>query len=186
MLEALQQGIAPAIILAVYLIINKIIDSKKEASQARVGTELADSVKEISNYISTLTKNIVEKDREKCRNAIKDSMNAACLHLVNFVSSTIINNSIVANKATVIGNIRNIANAEYYNVFSTLSLYKNDETGEEASAYMKSEWIDDMCKDMEDSIYDDKLDKNTKIVSFTNRCSIRFQTYINYINNHIG
>ena len=70
--EALTQGITPAIIIAIYLIIVKIIDNKKESNQAKINSKLADSISKIGDFIDSITKNIVDKDREKCKTAIND------------------------------------------------------------------------------------------------------------------
>ena len=121
--EALQQGIAPAIVVAIYLIITKIIDTRKENTQLKLNSELTKSVNKISSFVNTLTKDIIDKDKDKCKVAIEDSMYSSGMRLCNFVSSTVINNNIDTNKDNVLANIHNIVNAEFYNVFSTLSLY---------------------------------------------------------------
>ena len=61
--NAIQQGIAPAIVVAIYLIITKFIDSRKENAQIKINSELTKSINTISNFIITITKNIIEKDK---------------------------------------------------------------------------------------------------------------------------
>ena len=119
--DALRQGIAPAIVVAIYLIITKIIDSRKENAQIKLSADLTKSINTISNFINVLTKNIIEKDKDKCKNAIEDSMYSSGMRLINFVSTTVVNNHIDTNKENVLANIHNIANAEYYTVYATLS-----------------------------------------------------------------
>ena len=98
LIEALQQGIAPAIVVAIYLIITKIIDTRKENIQLKLSSELTSSINKISSFVNTLTKDIVDKDKDKCKAAIEDSMYSSGMRLCNFVSSTIINNHIDTNK----------------------------------------------------------------------------------------
>ena len=97
--EALAQGITPAIVVAIYLIITKIIDNRKENVQIKLSTELTKSINAISSFLTDITKNIIEKDKDKCKAAIEDTMFSSGMRLINFVSTTIINNHIEANKA---------------------------------------------------------------------------------------
>lgn len=181
--EALQQGIAPAIVVAIYLIITKIIDTRKENTQLKLNSELTKSVNKISSFVNTLTKDIIDKDKDKCKVAIEDSMYSSGMRLCNFVSSTVINNNIDTNKDNVLANIHNIVNAEFYNVFSTLSLYIIN--GAKVSDYLNKDWMMDVEKDMIDIIYNNNLTKEDKILSFSNKINIKFQSYITYIINHM-
>ena len=180
--DALKQGIAPAIVVAIYLIITKIIDSRKENTQAKLSSELVKSINTISTFIINLTKNIIDKDKEKCKNAIEDSMYSSGMRLIHFVSTTIINNHVDSNRENILANIHNIVNAEYYTVYSALSMYViNDKKVSDA---LNTEWISTVEKDMVDVIYNGKLNKEDKIMSFTNKLNIRFQSYITYIINN--
>ena len=180
--DALKQGIAPAVVVAIYLIITKIIDSRKENAQAKLSSELVKSINTISTFIINLTKNIIDKDKEKCKNAIEDSMYSSGMRLIHFVSTTIINNHVDTNKENILANIHNIVNAEYYTVYSALSMYViNDKKVSDA---LNNAWISTVEKDMIDVIYNDKLSKEDKIMTFTNKLNIRFQSYITYIINN--
>lgn len=181
--EALAQGITPAIIVAIYLIITKIIDNKKENIQLKLSAELTKSINSISAFLTDITKNIIDKDKDKCKAAIEDTMFASAMKLTNFVSTTIINNHIEANKETVLANIHNIINTEFYSVYATLSLYKIN--GVKASDSLNKEWMDIIEKDMIDVIYNNKLGKEDKILSFSNKINFKFQSYITYMTNQI-
>lgn len=181
--EALKDGVAPAIVVAIYLTITKIIDSKKESEQAKLSSKLIDSITTISSFIENLTENIVNTDRDKCKKAIENSMFASAARLINFVSTTIIHNNISSNKANIKANIKNIVNAEYYNVYCTLSLYTIDNTN--VSDYLKSSWLNDVEKDIVDIIFNTDLNKEDKILAFSNKINIRFQNYITYVNNKV-
>ena len=50
--EALTQGITPAIVVAIYLIITKIIDAKKETAQSQISEKLVNSITTISNFLN--------------------------------------------------------------------------------------------------------------------------------------
>lgn len=180
--DALRQGIAPAIVVAIYLIVTKIIDNRREAAQIKLSAELTQSINSISSFIIGLTKNIVNRDKEKCKMAIEDSMYSAGMRLINFVSATIVNNHINTNKDNIISNIKNIVNAEYYTVYSSLSLYVIDDI--KISNYLNKDWIDAVEKDMIDIIYNTSLSKEDKILAFSNKINIKFQSYITYIINH--
>ena len=180
--ESLKQGITPAIVVAIYLIITKIIDIRKENAQIKISTDLTNSINTISNFVIGLTKNIVDKDKEKCKNAIEDSMYSAGMRLVSFVSSTVVNNHIDINKENILANIHNITNAEYYTVYSTLSMYTIN--GIKVSDVLNKDWISAVEKDMIDIIYNNTLTKEDKILSFSNKINIKFQSYITYIINN--
>ena len=180
--DALRQGIAPAMVVALYLIITKIIDSRKENAQIKLSAELTKSINTISNFVISLTKNIIDKDREKCKVAIEDSMYSSAMRLINFVSTTVINNHIDTNKDNVLANIHNIANAEYYTVYSTLSMYTINNI--KVCDSLDKDWISAVEKDMIDIIYNATLSKEDKIMSFTNKINIKFQSYITYIINN--
>lgn len=180
--DALRQGIAPAIVVAIYLIVIKIIDNRREAAQIKLSAELTQSINSISSFVIGLTKNIISRDKEKCKIAIEDSMYSAGMRLINFVSTTIVNNHIDTNKDNIISNIKNIVNAEYYIVYSSLSLYVINDI--KISDYLNKDWIDAVEKDMIDIIYNTSLSKEDKILAFSNKINIKFQSYITYIINH--
>lgn len=183
LINAIEQGIAPAIIIAAYLIIIRFIDSKKEDKQAKLNSDLIKSINAISNFIVSITKNIVEKDKEKCKSAIEDAMYSSGMRLINFISTTIVNNHIDVNREIIIANINNIVTSEFYTVHHVLNMYTIDD--KRASDYLNTTWIEDIEKDMIDIIYNNSLSKEDKIISFSNKLIIKFQSYITYIINHV-
>lgn len=180
--EALAQGITPAIVVALYLIIVKIIDNKKDKAQAKISSELVKSITSISTFINTITKSTIERDKDKCKAAITDSMNHSAYKLIKFVVDTLINNHIDINKETILANIKNITNAEYYTTYSTLSLYEL--SGEKVSTHLKKEWIGEVEHAIIASIYNDKLNVEDKILNFSNKINLKFQSYITYVINN--
>lgn len=181
--DALHQGIAPAIVVAIYLIITKIIDTKRENNQIRLNSELTNSINTIASFLQDITKNVVNKDKEKCKIAIEDSLYSSGMRLINFVSTTIINNHIDSNKENILSNIHNIINSEYYSIYAALSLYKIDSVI--VSKYLDKHWMDIIEQDMVNILYNTSLNKEDKILSFSNKLTIRFQSYVTYITNNV-
>lgn len=182
-LEALQQGIAPAIVVAIYLIITKWIETKKEANTIKLNTELTKSINSIASFLEDITKNIVDKDKEKCKVAINDALSSSAMRLTAFVATTIVNNHINNNKEGIISNIHNIVNAEYYSTYATLYLYKVDNI--RCSEFLKKEWVKEIEEDVTNVIYNTSLSKEDRIVSFTNKITFKFKSYGTYISNNI-
>lgn len=181
LLNALQQGIAPALVVAIYLIVVKIIDNRKESKQTKLSSDLINSISTISNFIKSITENIINKDKDKCKNTIEDTMYSAGMRLINFVSSTIVNNHIDTNKENIISNVKNIVNTEYYTIYSTLSLYTVNNVA--VSDCLDKSWINTIEKDILDIIYNNSLNKEDKILAFINKINLRFQSYITLITN---
>lgn len=180
--EAFKQGIVPAIVVAVYLIITKILDNHKEKTQIKLSEDLTKSINLISNFIVNITKNIIEKDKDKCKNAIEDAISGSEMRLIQFLSNTVVNNNIQKNKNNIMINIHNIVNSEYYVVFSTLSMYSVNDI--KVSEFFKKSWIEEVKQDMITVLYDTSLSKENKIVTFSNKINIRFKSYISYIINN--
>ncbi len=180
--DALAQGITPAIVVVIYLIAVKVIDNKREHIQAKLNSELVSSISKISSFITDITKNTIQKDKEKCKIAINDSINCSAYALIKFVADTLVNNHIDINKETIIINIKNIVNAEYYNIYTILNIYEIN--GIKVSELLKKEWIEEVEKAVTDSIYNNALNKEEKIMSFSNKINLKFQSYITYIINN--
>lgn len=179
--NALEQGLAPGIVVAIYLIIVRIIDVRKDKNQIKVSAELTKSIATISQYIATMTKTIVEKDKEKCKNAIEDTFNSSVLRLIKFAQMTIIQNHIKTNKNNILANIHNIANSEYYTIFSNLNLYQIN--GVNVSDYLDKNWIKDIETDLSDIIFNNSMTNDEKIFNLTNKLTLKFDTYITYLTN---
>lgn len=179
--EALAQGIAPAIVVVIYLIIVKILDIRKEKAQTKLNSEFTKSINIISNFLENITHTIVDKDKEKCRIAIKDAFNSSAMKLTTFVSQTIVNNNIDVNREAILSNIHNLVNGEFYNIYFTLSLYQYD--GIKASDNLDRKWIDEVEKDMVSTIFNVNLNKEERITSFYNKINIHVQSYITYVIN---
>lgn len=181
--QALTKGIGPTAIIAILLIVMKLIEMRKDSSTVKISADVAKSFNKLSEHLMDVTKGMTDRERDKCKSAIEDSLFSSGMRLVSFVSSTIVNNHIDENRDTILLNIKNIVNSEFYTMFSTLSMYKVN--GVIASDFLNKDWMVGIEKDMIDIIYNMKLNKEDKILSFSNKITIRFQSYITYVINNV-
>lgn len=187
--SALNQGLSSLITISIFLLLYKWLDNKKKTESEKFVSSISDTLDEVSKsllqvstFITDITKNIIDKDKDKCKMAIEDSMLASAMRLSIFVTNTVINNHIQTNKDNILSNIHNIVNAEFYSVFSSLSLYKVN--GTKASDNMKKDWMSSVEKSIIEIVFNDNLSKEDKISSFNNKINLKFQSYITYITNN--
>lgn len=180
---AISQGIAPAIVVAIYLIVIKIIDTKKEKNVIKITNELLEAISKISNFLDNVTNNIINKDKDKCKNAIKNSFESARMHITEYIVNVIAKNNINDNKDNIVDNIKTIINAEFYNTYNTLSMYTIN--GINVATILKEQWKNDLIDNTIKLVYNSKLDKETKIFSYVSKLFISFENYIIYINNKV-
>jgi hypothetical protein len=184
-IESLKQGIFPGIIVVIYLIVIKIFDSKKESKQAKISSDLYNTMTKLSNFIHEYTKNIINNDKEKCRLCVKDAIKSYAGDILDYCVRTIINNNLEDSKQTINVAISNIVKSGYYNLFSSLSLYNMQ--GYAVATVMKEEWMEDIEAAIKQVIFDTKLTKEVKISTLLTRVQTLFTTYNTYlINNGIN
>ena len=169
--EIFSQGIVPGIILLVYLIINKLIDSRKK-----------DPLKDISKLLTIVTKDIIDRDREKSINAISIVIDAMLGKLYNYFVTTIINNNIYENKEQVEYNCEHMVKSVYSEAYNTFNIYKGN--NKFLNYYLDEKWKADLTKDILSIMYNDKLNTNQKIIAFGKRMEIRYTDYVAYITNN--
>lgn len=187
--SALNQGLSSLITISIFLLLYKWLDNKKKTESEKFVSSISDTLDEVSKsllevsaFITDITKNIIDKDKDKCKMAIDDAMLASAMRLTMFVTNTVINNHVQTNKDNILANIHNIVNAEFYTVFSSLSLYKIN--GVKVSDNMKKDWMPSVEKSIIEIIFNDNLSKEDKISSFNNKINLKFQSYITYITNN--
>ena len=187
--SALNQGLSSLITISIFLLLYKWLDNKKKTESEKFVSSISDTLDEVSKsllqvstFITDITKNIIDKDKDKCKTAIDDAMLASAMRLTIFVTNTVINNHVQTNKDNILANIHNIVNAEFYTVFSSLSLYKIN--GVKVSDNMKKDWMPSVEKSIIEIIFNDNLSKEDKISSFNNKINLKFQSYISYITNN--
>ena len=180
-LEAFKQGIAPAIIVAIYLVITKIIDTKKETAQIKISKELVNSITNISNFLSNITNNIISKDKERCRIVIILAFDRFEKEVFLFVRDTIIANNIDKRHDYIIQSVENIVNAQYYEAYNYLSNFELDDR--KISTYCKECWKEEIKNSIIKIIFDDNLDKVTKISETQTKLNAMICNYSTYIHN---
>lgn len=186
---ALNQGLSSLITISIFLLLYKWLDNKKKTESEKFVSSVSDTLDEVSKsllqvstFITDITKNIIDKDKDKCKTTIDDAMLASAMRLTIFVTNTVINNHVQTNKDNILANIHNIVNAEFYTVFSSLSLYKIN--GVKVSDNMKKDWMPSVEKSIIEIVFNDNLSKEDKISSFNNKINLKFQSYITYITNN--
>lgn len=168
--NAFEQGLIPGIVIVVYLIINKILDNNKR-----------NPLDDIAKLLNIVTKDIIEKDREKSKAVVSITMVNAVSECAKFVASTIITNNIDKNRDQIEYNTRHLVNSVYYDAYSKLNMYRGDE--DYLSHYMKEEWKEDIYGDIINIVYNKNLDSNQRILAFNKRVDIRVNDYTAYIIN---
>lgn len=190
--SAIEQGIWSAIVVGIYLVIAKIIDTYKDIKkynkeeetkkhQILINQKLVDSIATISDFINDTTKNIINKDKERCTNAIKNVFKSSANSIIKFGTDTIIANNIQVNKSNILDNIEHIVNSEYYTLYSTLVLYYTDVN--KITDYIKPEWKDEIRNTLIDIIYNENLNKEQKLYNINNKINIKINDYYIYITN---
>lgn len=187
--SALNQGLSSLITISIFLLLYKWLDNKKKTESEKFVSSISDildevskSLLQVSTFITDITKNIIDKDKDKCKTAIDDAMLASAMRLTIFVTNTVINNHVQTNKDNILANIHNIVNTEFYTVFSSLSLYKIN--GVKVSDNMKKDWMPSVEKSIIEIVFNNNLSKEDKISSFNNKINLKFQSYITYITNN--
>lgn len=168
--NAFEQGLVPGIVIVIYLIINKIIDNNKK-----------DPLDDIAKLLNIVTKDIIDKDREKSKAVVFIVMVNATSECAKFVASTIITNNVDSNRDQIEYNARYLVNSVYYDAYSKLNMYRGDE--DYLSHYMREEWKEDIYDDIINIIYNKHLDSNQRILAFNKRVDIRVSDYTAYIIN---
>lgn len=168
--NAFEQGLIPGIVIVIYLIINKIIDNNKR-----------NPLDDIAKLLNIVTRDIIEKDREKSKAVISITMVNAASECAKFVASTIITNNVDNNCDQIKYNARHLVNSVYYDAYSKLNIYRGDE--DYLSHYMKEEWKEDIYGDIINIVYNKNLDSNQRILAFNKRIDIRVNDYTAYIIN---
>lgn len=168
--NAFEQGLVPGIVIVIYLIINKIIDNNKK-----------DPLDDIAKLLNIVTKDIIDKDREKSKAVVSIAMVNAASECAKFVASTIIINNVDSNRGQIEYNARHLVNSVYYDAYSKLNIYRGDE--DYLSHYMREEWKEDIYDDIINIIYNKHLDSNQRILAFNKRVDIRVSDYTAYIIN---
>lgn len=182
--ESLRLGITPAIIVALYLIVTKIMDHKKEAKTVTLNREIVDCFAKLNNFLDYVTKDIINKEADKCDIAIKNAFKASANTIIKNATYTIISNNIEANRIFIIDNIHHLINSEYSTLYNNLILYNSKDN--KVTDYLNPAWKEEMIKLLTDIIYTPKATKEEKLYNLNNRCNVRINDYsIEVLNKYI-
>lgn len=175
LLESLKLGIAPSIVVAIYLVLNKIIEARKESKQAKVNINVVESFNKLNNFLDYITKDIIAKESDRRDLAIKNAFDRFENSIVKFSLTTIVNNHIDINKENILDNAKHTILSEFYALQSALALYSPEESN--LSTYVKVDWQNEIYKDIIDIIYKEKFTKDQKIYALYNKVNIRVNEY---------
>lgn len=174
LLESLRLGITPGIIVLIYLIIIKIIDTKKESNAVKINKEVAECFRKLNSFLDYITKDILNDAEEKRDYAIKDSFKAFANSIIRHATSVIIANNIDNNKENIIENIHYIVDSNYYKLYNLMFLYK-------LCDYIKPEWKTEVNEDIVEIIYNNKFSKEEKLYNINNKINIKVDGYISIV-----
>lgn len=175
LLESLKLGVAPSLVVAIYLVINKIIDNKKESQSAKINQNIVENFNKLNNFLKYVTDDIIAKESDRRDLAIKNSFDRLENELVKFGTYTIINNNIDLNKDNILDNARHTVISEIHALHSALSLYSPEKIN--LSIYIDRNWEEEIYNDIVNIIFKDKFTKEQKIYTLHNKINIRINEY---------
>lgn len=174
LLESLRLGITPGIIVLIYLIIIKIIDTKKESNAVKINKEITECFRKLNLFLDYITKDILNDAEEKRDYAIKNSFKTFANSIIRHATSVIIANNINNNKENIIENISYIVDSNYHRLYNLMFLYK-------LCGYIKPEWKTEVNEDIVEIIYNNKFSKEEKLYNINNKINIKVDEYISIV-----
>ena len=185
--RSFQYGIVPTFVVLIYLIVVRILDTKKAREESKrtikVNAEILDAFNNLNIYLKRITSDIIDKENDKCNAAIRSSFKAMGQSLSKFAVFTIISNNVKNNRDNIIDNINNTVFSEFATIYNELSLYKSTET--DVITSIKDEWKNELINDLKNIIFDTNLDKESKIYTIHNKLNLRINNYISFVQNKI-
>lgn len=179
LLQSLKLGIAPSLVVAIYLLINKILEDRKESKQAKLSSQVIESFAKLNNFLDYFTKNIINKEIDKCEVGIRHSFDKLKSTLLEEAIIVIINNNIVANKKNIITNIQHLVNGEYYVLKNNLKLYTTHFVN--VSEFVSEDWKTELYNDIIDIIFNMEFTKDQKIYSLQTKLDSTINEYKNIV-----
>lgn len=177
--ESLKLGVAPALVVLVYLVFNKILENKTKSKQLQLNNNIIESFNKLNTFLDYFTKNIINKEIDKCDIGIRHSFDKLKSSLLDFSIITIINNNININKANILDNITHLINGEYYVLINNLNLYTTHTMN--ISNYISEDWKKELYEDITSIIFNNEFTKEQKIYTITNKLNTRIGEYKNII-----
>lgn len=175
LLESLKLGVTPALVVLLYLVFNKIIENKTKSKQVIITNNIVESFTKLNNFLDYFTKNIINKELDKCDLGIRHSFDKLKGRLLEESILIIINNNIVINKQNIIDNITHLINGEYYVLTNNLTLYSTHY--DNLSQYLSIDWKKELYDDLINVIFNIELNKEQKIYTINNKLNTRINEY---------
>lgn len=179
LLESLKLGVTPALVVLIYLIFNKIVDNRTKSKQIQLNNNVVESFNKLNMFLDYFTKNIINKEIDKCDIGIRHSFDKLKSSLLDFSIITIINNNVNINKVNIIDNINHLINGEYYVLVNNLNLYTTHTMN--IANYVSEDWKKELREDMVSIIFNCELSKEQKIYTISNKLNTRINEYKNVI-----
>ena len=152
--ESLKLGIIPSLVVAIYLLLNKIIESKKESKQLKLSQDIINGFSKLNNFLTYMTEDLIAKEADRRDLAIKNSFDRFENEIIKFGIYTIINNNIEINRENILDNAKHMVLSEYYALQSALRLYSPDKVN--LAEYINTSWQDELYDDIIAIIFKNK------------------------------
>ena len=184
LIESFQYGIVPTLIILVAFLITKYLDNKKEREIAKksikVNAEILDCFNNLNEYLKRITRDIIEKEDDKCAAAIRSSFRSMAHAISKFAIFTIISNNVKTNRENILDNIHNTVYSEFATVYNELLLYNFADHN--IADYIQEEWKEQIVSDLKNIIFDENNSKENRIYTVHNKINLRVGNYISYVN----
>ena len=180
--ESLKLGIIPSLVVAIYLLLNKIIENKKESKQLKLSQDIINGFSKLNNFLTYMTEDLIAKEADRRDLAIKNSFDRFENEIIKFGIYTIINNNIDINKENILDNAKHMVLSEYYALQSALTLYSPDKVN--LSECINKSWQDELYGDIIAIIFKEGFTKEQKIYNLYNKINLRINEYKSVILKH--
>lgn len=181
--KGFEYGWFPTLVIFTYLVITKILDNKKDREANRktikVNAELLDTVNKLNSFLTYITKDIIEKEDDRCVSSIKTAFKGMAYAIVKFSTFTIIANNVIYNRGNIIDNIKHTVYGEFASLYNELILYSSD--AKHIVDYINSDWKENIVEDITNIIFDESATKEQRIYNIHNKITIRTTDFINEV-----
>jgi hypothetical protein len=183
--KGFEYGWLPTLVIFAYLVITKILDNKKEREAnkktIKVNAEFLDTVNKLNSFLTYITKDIIEKEDDRCVSSIRTAFKGMAYAIVKFSTFTIIANNVTHNRANIVDNIKHTVYGEFASLYNELILYSNE--NKHVVDYINIEWKDNIVEDIINIIFDESATKEQRIYNIHNKVTIRTTDFINEVTN---
>ena len=190
LLESFKYGLAPSLIILVYLVFARYFDHRREIKKLekeeeeakktiKINAEIIDCFNELNTYLKRITKDILDVEDDKCTNAIHSSFKSMGYTVSKFATFTILKNNVETNKENIIDNIENIITAEFTSIYNNLALFNTKNIA--VSTFIKESWPEEIKSDLISNIFNKHSSKEDRIYDIQNKLNIRINAYINSV-----